>query len=150
MFKGKSLSTWGALLLVSVLGVGCSSAMKARQAEREKISSSAGFICEFLNGEDFADIDVQLNISMAKRCDAQKPFSISSYKNSSDIFGVLFCCNTPRDERLAPKVVSEAKESKGETTKAEVTKSEPAKSEVRAEKKGAAKKVEEKGDLLGD
>lgn len=89
------------------MAAGCSSAMKARQAEREKVSATSGFFCEFINGEDYVDVDVQMNLSMAKKCDGSKPFSISDYKSSSDIQGMVYCCNMIRDERPAP-VVSKA------------------------------------------
>jgi len=76
--------------------LGCASERKARQAEREKVSQASGLYCDFVNGEQFHDVDVQTNFVMAKKCDPSKPFSVTNYKNSSDIFGVVYCCNINR------------------------------------------------------
>lgn len=84
--------------LISSMMIGCSGAQKAREAQREKLSQSSGFFCEFINGDDFKDIDVELNLSLAKRCDSAKPFSTSYYKNSSDVYGVLYCCSLAKKE----------------------------------------------------
>lgn len=84
----------GALSILSA----CSSAQKARQVEREKLVTNTGMYCDFVNGEEYQDIDVQLNLQIARHCDPNKNFSISSYKNSSDVHGMLYCCSVPRKE----------------------------------------------------
>lgn len=142
-------------LIAAVATVGCSSAMKARQAEREKVSASSGFYCEFVNGEDYDDIDVQVNIQMAKKCDANKSFSISDYKTTSDLHGMVFCCALARDERPAV-AVSKPAPPPPEPAKVEApTAPEPPKPAAKAPAKPAAKatakgKADDKADVLGD
>jgi hypothetical protein len=91
------------LLLLFVLSasfVGCaSSTFKARQEQREKMAASSGMFCEFISGDLFPDVDVELSMSMAKRCDSSKQFSITNYKNSSDQSGVIYCCSTAAGKR---------------------------------------------------
>lgn len=80
----------GALLLS-----GCaSSKFKARQEQRDKLAASSGMYCEFISGDLFPDLDVELSMQMARRCDANKNFSITNYKNSSNHSGVVYCCST--------------------------------------------------------
>ncbi|MGZ3744522.1 MAG: hypothetical protein ACXWRE_01510 [Pseudobdellovibrionaceae bacterium] len=74
---------------------GCaSSTYKARQEQREKIATSAGLYCEWINGDKHSDIDVELNLQMGKRCDSAKPFALTPYKNTSDQNGIMYCCAT--------------------------------------------------------
>ncbi|MCS6838875.1 MAG: hypothetical protein NZ480_08520 [Bdellovibrionaceae bacterium] len=81
-------------LMVTLVWTGCGSSKKReRSVQREHLSSSRKFYCEFINGEKFSDIDVTLNIQMAERCDTSLPFSISGYRSASDLPGVIFCCN---------------------------------------------------------
>lgn len=80
---------------------GCASGtFKARQEQREKLANSTGMFCEFISGDLFPDLDVELSMKMANRCDANKNFSVTNYKNSSDQPGVIYCCaTTSRAER---------------------------------------------------
>lgn len=82
------------VLAVSFLALaGCaSSKFKERQLQREKATSTTGMYCEFINGEVHSDVDVELNLSMARRCDSQKTFSITNYRNSAKQNGILYCC----------------------------------------------------------
>lgn len=82
---------------------GCASGtFKARQEQREKMAASSGMFCEFLSGDIYHDLDVELSMKMANRCDANRNFSITNYKNSSDQNGVIYCCATAaRAERKA-------------------------------------------------
>lgn len=74
---------------------GCASGtFKARQEQREKLAVSSGMFCEFVSGDLHPDVDVELSMQMAKRCDSAKSFSITNYKNSSDQAGVIYCCST--------------------------------------------------------
>lgn len=85
-----------ALSLLAVFSlVGCgSSAVKQRKEQRDKLTQSSKLFCEFVNGDVYAnDVDVALNIEMSKRCDSDKPFSISQYKTPSENQGVLYCCS---------------------------------------------------------
>lgn len=86
---------------IGILGVvfaiiisGCSAAQKARREERDRVVQSKGVLCDFVSESDFKDIDIELNLRLAKKCDASKPFNISSYKRVSENPGVLYCCNT--------------------------------------------------------
>jgi hypothetical protein len=83
------------LLSVGVIFMtGCASGtFKARQEQREKMASSSGMYCEFVSGDLFPDLDVELNMRMAKRCDADRNYSITQYKDSSDQFGIMYCCS---------------------------------------------------------
>ena len=82
------VSILSALFLLS----GCSTSYKQRQEEKNKIAASSGHYCEFVNGDAHNDVDVELTSQMSKKCDSSKPYSITNYKNASDIFGVIFCC----------------------------------------------------------
>lgn len=71
---------------------GCTS-MQKRQEERNKVAQSSGLYCEFVNGDANNDVDVEVNLRMSKKCDINKQFTITNYKNASDLFGVIFCCH---------------------------------------------------------
>ena len=77
---------------LAVLSSCGSSALKNRREQRDKGMASAKLYCEFVNGEEFPDIDVQMNLQMASKCDSDKSYSISSYKTPSEISGMMFCC----------------------------------------------------------
>lgn len=83
-----------ALSVLAFSFVGCASGkFKARQEQREKVAASTGMYCEFISGDLFPDLDVELSMLMGKRCDPNKQFSITNYKNSSDQSGVIYCCS---------------------------------------------------------
>ena len=87
---------------------GCSSSqMKARKAERDKLSQSSRFYCEFINGEVFKDIDVAVNLEIAKKCDADKNFSITDYRLGEDQ-GLMYCCLLSKPA-VVPAAASESK-----------------------------------------
>jgi len=87
-FFGYFIVFGAALLLFS----GCSSHYKKRQQQRDRVAESSGLFCEFVSGDEFTDVDVEINIRMAKRCDLDKPWQFNSYKNASDNFGIVYCC----------------------------------------------------------
>ena len=94
------------LFLVAGFVSGCASAkFKERQMQRDKLAATSGMFCEFVSGEDHPDVDVEMNMKMAQKCDASKPFSITSYKNSSENFGLVYCCSVAKAEKPSPKVV---------------------------------------------
>jgi predicted component of type VI protein secretion system len=94
MFSLKSLMTLTVALAAVFSLSGCGSGrLKARQDQREKMVSSTGLYCEWVNGEKHTDFDVELNLQMAKRCDSTRPFTIMPYKNVSDQNGILYCCS---------------------------------------------------------
>ncbi len=91
---------------------GCASGtFKARQQEREKMAASTGMYCEFISGDLFPDLDVELSMQMARRCDSNKNFSITNYKNSSDQSGVVYCCSTARKSAVAAPAATGKKSS---------------------------------------
>ncbi|MCB0371164.1 MAG: hypothetical protein KDD45_17545 [Bdellovibrionales bacterium] len=81
-----------ALVLGSLFVTGCSS-MQKRQEERNRVAQNSGLYCEFVNGDAHNDVDVEVNIQMSKKCDISKQFSMTNYKNASDIFGIVYCCH---------------------------------------------------------
>lgn len=101
-----------ALLSVSALVLsGCASGtFKERQDQREKAAASSGLYCSFVSGDLFPDVDVELSMQMARRCDANKNYSITNYKNSADHTGVIYCCSTvSKAEKKTPAAVAPAK-----------------------------------------
>ncbi len=92
-----SLSTICGLLL-PVFIIGCGSAQKKRLELREKLAASSGMYCEFISGDVHSDVDVELNMQMARRCEPTKPLSITNYKNSSENYGVIYCCSVKKEE----------------------------------------------------
>jgi hypothetical protein len=69
-----------------------SSKLKERKEQRDRVAQTSKMYCEFINGDIFPDIDVAVNLEMAKRCDADKPYSISQYNTRSDSTGIMYCC----------------------------------------------------------
>jgi len=93
------------LLAVSAvfLVTGCASGtFKARQEQREKMAASSGMFCDFVSAALSPDVDVELSMQMARRCDSTKNFSITNYRSASDEQGVLYCCATS-SRSVAPK-----------------------------------------------
>lgn len=84
-------------LLIGLIGLfligACTSVNKARIVERERAAQSKGLFCEFVSESDFKDIDIELSLRMAKRCDGSKPFTTSTHKRTSEDTGILYCCN---------------------------------------------------------
>lgn len=101
--------------MVLVLSGCASGTFKVRQEQREKLASSSGMYCEFVSGDLFPDLDVELNMQMARRCDSGKNFSITNYKNSSDQVGVIYCCSTAKKSTAAtaPKKSQSPNKSEG-------------------------------------
>lgn len=99
------LSKWN-LISLAVAGLfvfaGCSTSYKQRQEERNKIASTSGHYCEFVNGDAHNDVDVELTMQMSKKCDMNKPYSMTNYRNASDIFGVIFCCGYQKGKPVTP------------------------------------------------
>lgn len=92
---------------IGLVLTGCASGrFKERQAQRDKVAGTSGMYCEFVSGDEHPDVDVEMNLRMAQRCDANKPFSITGYKNSSENFGLVYCCSMVKAEpKAAPKSV---------------------------------------------
>ena len=85
-----------------------SGSFKARQQQRDKIANTSGLYCEFISGDEYPDVDVEVNLQMAKKCDASKHFSIANYKSSSENYGIMFCCGNKADMRSESKAEAKA------------------------------------------
>ena len=106
--------------LLSALLVGCtSSRIRARKEEREKVVQTSHLYCDFINGEIFPDVEVAANIEMAKHCDSEKTFSLTSYHSPSDNIGLNYCCGIPdstpgnKDMKLTKPVAKAANSATG-------------------------------------
>lgn len=96
-----------ALIRWAVMGLvltGCAGGFKERQQARDRVAQSSGLFCEFVSGNEFPDVDVEVNLRMAKRCDSEKHFSITQYQNSSNQYGLVYCCGA--DKSKAPPAVA--------------------------------------------
>lgn len=85
----------GSLSVLFVLSLffvtGCSSGNKKSEA-RDKVTTQSGLYCDFVNGEKNRQIELELNILMAKKCDVDKPYTISDYRSPAEVSGIIFCC----------------------------------------------------------
>ncbi len=115
----KLVSVFGMLGLLAMTGC-ASSAYKARQEQREKIANSAGLYCEWINGDKHSDIDVELNLQMAKRCDSARPFTLAPYKNTADQNGIMYCCAMAGAEQKTARKVAPPQSSTKEAAAAAV------------------------------
>lgn len=85
---------------------------RARQEQREKVTAMTGLYCEFVNGDQHPDIDVELNLQMARRCNMNKQFSITNYRTSSEMNGIMYCCqvaNARHERRHSARVAPATK-----------------------------------------
>jgi hypothetical protein len=100
MFQSKITKDNSRKISISLLGMlalalfaGCaSSRVKARKETRDKMLQSVRLYCDFINGDVFSDIEVQLNIEMMKRCDPDKTYSITNYRTPAETVGITYCC----------------------------------------------------------
>lgn len=115
----KLISVFGMLGLLALTGC-ASSAYKARQEQREKLANSAGLYCEWINGDKHSDIDVELNLQMAKRCDSSRPFTLTPYKNTADQNGIMYCCAMAGAEQKVARKAAPAQSSTKEAAAAAV------------------------------
>lgn len=136
----KFFQTAAVLGLVGVFLVGCaSSQMKARKDQRDKVSQTSKLYCDFVNGDVFPDVEVQLNIEMAKHCDSEKSFTATGYRTTNENMGIVYCCAL-HDAEVKP--VTAALDSK----KTADVKAEPKKADVKADAKKPAAGADELGD----
>ncbi|MEK2690008.1 hypothetical protein [Bdellovibrio sp. GT3] len=109
---------------VFLLSACASGTFKARQEQRDKLAANTGMYCNFVSGEQFPDIEVELSMEMAKRCDSSRAFSITNFKNSSNENGVVYCCSmsgraqTAVNKRTEARAASEKKDSGAEVVEA--------------------------------
>ena len=63
------LKTTTVLTIGLVFLAGCSSGqLKARKEQRDKVAQSSKFYCDFVDGSQYPDLEVHLNLEMAKKC----------------------------------------------------------------------------------
>ena len=130
-------------VLSFALLAGCaSSQIKARKDQREKASQASGMYCDFVNGELYPDVEVQLNLEMAKRCDDDKSYTITNYKTSNENMGLVYCCSLNKEHSKKPEAQSSAKAAAAPTASAGVI------APAGETKKADAKKAD--GDGLDD
>ena len=92
MSKVKSLTL---LALGAFILTACGSArIKARKDERDKVATISHMYCDFVNGEVYPDVEVAMNLEMAKHCEAKGLLSITQYHSPSDATGLVYCCST--------------------------------------------------------
>ncbi len=119
-----SLIKWVSFAISAALLVsGCASTkMKERKEQREKVALASKLFCEYINGEIYPDIDVALNIEMAKRCDSEKHFSITQYKTPTENQGIMYCCATSASRMMDKnsKKETKAKDSAKDAAKDEI------------------------------
>ncbi len=118
-------SRQGCLLLAStLLSVlflsGCASGRKQKFEQREKLAASSGLYCDFVNGEKNKEVELELNVLMAKKCDADRPFSITNYKTPAEVTGVLYCCAIRKEVKAVESRTSNQKAEAKAESKAEV------------------------------
>lgn len=96
-------------LIGSIILSGCSGAQKARKEERERLVQAKGIYCDFVSESDFKDIEIELNLRLAKKCDPNKQYSIINYKRVSENPGIMYCCNADSSAALNSSVISSPK-----------------------------------------
>jgi hypothetical protein len=94
------------LLLLSACASGT---FKARQEQRDKMAANTGMYCNFVSGEVYADVEVELSMEMAKRCDSSRAFSITNFKTASNENGIVYCCSMSGRAQTSVNKRSEAK-----------------------------------------
>ncbi len=100
-------------LLLPVFLLGCGSAQKKRLDLRDKLASSSGMYCEFVSGDIHDDIDVELNLQLARKCDGSKSMTMTNYKNSSENIGIIYCCSMKKATPVQAQAPKENKENEG-------------------------------------
>lgn len=106
--------------LTSMLLISCASSYKVRQEQRDKLATTTGMFCEFVSGDEFTDVDVEVSMRMGKRCEANRPFSLTNYKNASDNSGLVYCCTSKGFVGIAPVSTSPTTPAPKAEAKAEV------------------------------
>jgi hypothetical protein len=98
---GLSIILMAAVALFFVLS-GCSSGtLKKKREERDRLVQTSKLTCDFVNAEIHPDIEVELNLQMAKRCDPEKPMTMTQFKTPSENQGIMYCCSLSGKEQKA-------------------------------------------------
>jgi len=95
---GRSLLLLGVLALVGA----CSSGkIRDRKEQRDKmVTANGGHFCDFVNGEVYPDVEVQLNLEVGKHCEPETNVTITNYRSPSDNIGIIYCCISKSDVKL--------------------------------------------------
>ncbi|MFZ4404136.1 MAG: hypothetical protein ACOYOK_08555 [Pseudobdellovibrionaceae bacterium] len=120
------LKKLGGLLFLLALLSGCASHYKARMEQRDKATTASGLYCDFVNGDEYTDTDIELNLRVAKRCEAGEPPSLTAYKNASDNRGVIYCCKANANAVTPSKGKKSSEANSKESSPAVVKNSEAA------------------------
>jgi hypothetical protein len=118
-----SLNSISSLFIAIAFLVACSSSpMKNRKEQQAKLVQTTKLYCEFLDNGVYHDIDVALNIEMAKRCDTDKPFTVTPFKTLSESNGIIYCCTLEKAPAAEKRTEAPAAEKKAEAPKADAPK----------------------------
>lgn len=98
--------------MLGLVLAGCAGGFKERQLVRERVAQSSGLFCEFVSGSEFPDVDVEVNLRMAKKCDSDKNFSVTQYQNSSNQYGLVYCCAIDKSKATSSPAPRTQKSSK--------------------------------------
>ncbi|MEZ0393388.1 MAG: hypothetical protein ACAH59_14305 [Pseudobdellovibrionaceae bacterium] len=107
-----------------ILSACASNKIKERKDQRDKAAQASKFYCDFVNGEIYPDLDIALNLEMAKRCDPEKPFSLTQYKTPTENNGVIYCCSIAAPKGAAPTAVFDKKKPAEPAKKDDASKAE--------------------------
>lgn len=141
--------------VVSILFLsGCASGRKQKLEQREKLAASSGLYCDFVNGDKNKEVELELNVLMSKKCDADRPFSITNYKTPAEVTGVLYCCGIKKSEAVAKAPEAKPAAAPAPAPKVEAPKSTPAPAvapvaptPAKAPEKKEVKPQDNRGDL---
>jgi hypothetical protein len=88
------------LFVITVLFLaGCAShQIELQKKQRNRFAEETGFYCEFVNGESVPAIDLDLNLKMAKKCDREHNFTVTSYVQPNEQRGLIFCCILAKED----------------------------------------------------
>ncbi|MFP5519120.1 MAG: hypothetical protein ACLGGX_04410 [Bdellovibrionia bacterium] len=103
------LKGFGLVFVAFALGACASGTLKERQVARDRAAASSGHFCDFVSGEVYPDVEVEVNLRAAKRCESSVPLSLTQFRNSSNHNGILFCCKHNGESQPAPKPARPAK-----------------------------------------
>ncbi len=102
-----NIGALSAVLAVALLAQGCTSAqVRDSRKKRDTAVSKYGMYCDFVKSDSVLETEVELNVRMSDRCDAARPFSITSYNTATDVHGVLFCCSLDPEKAKARATVT--------------------------------------------
>lgn len=80
------------IISLSFFAACTSGQIKERKVKRDQEAQASKLFCDFVNGEQYPDVEVQVNLEMAKRCDPDKSMTLTSYRSPSEAVGLVYCC----------------------------------------------------------